>query len=116
MSMPMGVAKWGNDVPLFGASAGYQRQDSTIFSDNPQMTTPPPSLGLGSVGDYFGNLLGAAAGTVGDTLNAIAQSFYIQVDGKTIEYSAFRMPDGRVRVGSIRPDPKEGVDHENYEQ
>ncbi|MGO1003638.1 hemagglutinin repeat-containing protein [Lysobacter sp. CA196] len=67
----VGQDQWGSNVPLFTA-VGYQRQDATIFSANPQMTTPPPSLGLAAAGDYFLGVGRGAADRAGDAVYAIA--------------------------------------------
>ncbi|HZX77187.1 hemagglutinin repeat-containing protein [Lysobacter sp.] len=67
----VGKDQWGNNVPLFGYSAGYQRQDSTIFSPNPQLTNPP-SLGFGAMGDYILGLASGPGTTLGNALNVLA--------------------------------------------
>ncbi len=46
----IGTDQWGNAVPLFGTSAGYQRQDGTIFSSRPQTSEPPK---IGTFSEYF---------------------------------------------------------------
>jgi len=56
----IGKDQWGNSVPLFGVAAGYQRQESTIFTSNPQ-TTNPPSLGGQQIVDYLKGIVGGAA-------------------------------------------------------
>jgi hypothetical protein len=61
----VGKDQWGNAVPLFGTYSGYQRNDATVFSANPQTTTPPNKLGIDAVRDYF---FGIYQG-VGDTLS-----------------------------------------------
>ena len=33
------------------------------------------------------------------------RSYYVNYDGRVIEYSAYRQPDGKLKIGSIRPDP-----------
>jgi filamentous haemagglutinin family N-terminal domain len=48
----IGQDQWGQPVPLFGVSAPYQRQDTTIFSANPQLTNAPQALGIGQVADW----------------------------------------------------------------
>jgi filamentous hemagglutinin len=50
-SQTAGQDQWGNPVQMFGANSS-QRNDSTMFSDNPQKTNPPKSLDLNSVVDY----------------------------------------------------------------
>jgi filamentous hemagglutinin len=66
----VGTDQWGNSVPLFGA-VGYQRQDSTIFSANPQTTKPPANVGFGQVGDYLGGMAKGVLQGVKDTVNAL---------------------------------------------
>jgi len=68
----IGNDQWGNSVPLFGTSAGYQRQDSTIFSAHPQTSMPPPKLGWGAAAGYFEGVAGGISGAVSDTISAIA--------------------------------------------
>ncbi|MGC5802859.1 hemagglutinin repeat-containing protein, partial [Ralstonia pseudosolanacearum] len=70
----VGKDQWGNAVPLFGTAAGYQRNDSTIFSANPQTTTPPPTLGLGSLGSYFKGVGQGLGDTLGHPLDTIWNS------------------------------------------
>ncbi len=60
--------QWGNPVPLFGTSAGYQRQDSTIFGPNPQTANPPR---LGSPLDYFNGVLGSVPERALETLGKL---------------------------------------------
>lgn len=75
----VGKDQWGNVVPLFGNAAGYQRADGTIFSANPQMTTPPPSLGWGSIGGYLNGIGQGLSNTLGhplDTLMNAATGLY----------------------------------------
>ncbi|CBW74018.1 unnamed protein product [Mycetohabitans rhizoxinica HKI 454] len=67
----IGKDQWGNAVPLFGAAAGYQRNDSTIFSASPQTTNPPPQLGLGAVGGYFAGMRQGLADTVSHPLDTL---------------------------------------------
>ncbi|MDM8359643.1 hemagglutinin repeat-containing protein [Pandoraea communis] len=70
----VGKDQWGNAVPLFGNAAGYQRNDSTIFSANPQTEIPPPTLGLGSLGSYFKGVGHGLADTLGHPLDTIWSS------------------------------------------
>ncbi|WP_197385981.1 hemagglutinin repeat-containing protein, partial [Ralstonia pseudosolanacearum] len=70
----VGKDQWGNAVPLFGTAAGYQRNDSTIFSANPQTTTPPPTLGFGSLGSYFKGVGQGLGDTLGHPLDTIWNS------------------------------------------
>ncbi|WP_237577552.1 hypothetical protein [Mycetohabitans sp. B6] len=67
----IGKDQWGNAVPLFGAAAGYQRNDSTIFSAAPQTTNQPPQLGLGAVGGYFAGMGQGLADTIGHPLDTL---------------------------------------------
>jgi len=60
--------QWGNPVPLFGTSAGYQRQDSTIFGSNPQTANPPR---IGSPLDYFNGLLSSVPERTLDALGTL---------------------------------------------
>lgn len=34
------------------------------------------------------------------------RSSYVNYNGRVIEYAAYRQPDGKVRIGSIRSDPE----------
>ena len=70
----VGKDQWGNAVPLFGTAAGYQRNDSTIFSANPQTTTPPPTLGFGSLGTYVKGVGQGLGDTLGHPLDTIWNS------------------------------------------
>ncbi|SUA91054.1 Uncharacterised protein [Pandoraea pulmonicola] len=70
-SETVGKDQWGNAVPLFGTAAGYQRNDSTIFSANPQTEIPPPALGFGSLGGYFKGVGQGLAETLGHPLDTI---------------------------------------------
>jgi filamentous hemagglutinin len=67
----IGKDQWGNAVPWFGTAAGYQRNDSTIFSANPQTTNPPLQLGLSAVGGYFAGLGQGLADTVSHPLDTL---------------------------------------------
>ncbi|WP_338862693.1 hemagglutinin repeat-containing protein [Mycetohabitans rhizoxinica] len=67
----IGKDQWDNAVPLFGTAAGYQRNDSTIFSANPQTTNPPPQLGLRAVGGYFAGMGQGLADTVSHPLDTL---------------------------------------------
>lgn len=75
----VGKDQWGNPVPLFGVGSQSQRNDSTIFSANPQTHTPPAGANWGSVGDYFKGIGQGIANTVGhpiDTLVNAATGLY----------------------------------------
>ncbi len=75
----VGKDQWGNAVPLFGVGSQSQRNDSTIFSANPQTHTPPGGAGWRQVGDYFKGIGQGIADTVGhpiDTLVNTAKGLY----------------------------------------
>jgi filamentous hemagglutinin len=101
----IGNDQWGNSVPLFGASAGYQRQDSTIFSAHPQTSVPPPKLGLGAAAGYFEGVATGISGTVSDTINAIAHP--LDTAGKVWDSVSALFTDpvgtGQAMQESVRP-------------
>lgn len=83
-------------VPLFGVSAPYQRQDPTIFSENPQ-PIEVPTLGASQVADWG---VGWMRGMVG-TLNPGNVAAGIQSTAQMITDPAGWLSDQQTSMGQV---------------